>query len=113
MIAVVVSDAGSLEGLGSVASLGVLALLGRSLGSGAVVSEAVVSEALAFEVVLSLELALLVGVIGVAARGSNLAGVFTCGGGCGALSEALGTRIGTALIGSKETLSWLLDLPVK
>ncbi len=111
---VLTSDADSLEAVGSVASLG------RSLGSGIVVSEAVLSEVGLSEAVLSvagsLELAVLgvvllevglvlVGLVGVAARGSNLAGTLTGAGGCGALSEALGTRIGTALIGSKDTLS--------
>ena len=103
------SDAGSLlEVLGSVASLGVVASLGRSLGSGTVVSEAVVSETVVSEVPASLELAVPAGVEGVTARGLSGSGVLTAAGGCGVLSEALGTRIGTACIGSKATLSWLL-----
>lgn len=113
MMSVAVLEAGSLEVLGSVASLGVAASLGRSLGSGNVVSEAAVScccvdaslELAVLEDVLLEVTVLRVDVGGVTARGPNLSGVRDLAGGCGALSEALGTRIGTARIGSRATLS--------
>lgn len=118
MMSVAVLEAGSLEVLGSVASLGVAASLGRSLGSGNVVSEVAVScccvdaslelavlEDVLLEDVLLEVTVLLVDVGGVTARGPNLSGVRDLASGCGALSEALGTRIGTARIGSRATLS--------
>ena len=113
MKSVAVLEAGSLEVLGSVASLGVAASLGRSLGSGNVVSEVAVScccvdaslELAVLEDVLLEVTVLPVDVGGVTARGPNLSGVRDLAGGCGALSEALGTRIGTARIGSRATLS--------
>ena len=108
-VALLASAGGLLEVLGSVASLGVAASLGRSLGSGTSLSGAVVSGA----VVLLEVAALLAGAEGVTARGVNLSGVRKLAGGCGALSEALGTRIGTAWIGSRATLSWLADERVK
>ena len=107
-LSLVMASAGGVslpEVLGSVASLGVVALLGRSLGSGTLLFAGSV---LPLEGSL-FSAALLAGVVGVAARGSNLSGTLTAAGGCGLLSEALGTRIGTAWIGSKATLSWLLD----
>ena len=109
-VALLASAGGLLEVLGSVASLGVAASLGRSLGSGTALSEAVVSCAMVSGAVVLLEVAaLLADAEGVAARGFNLSGVRKLAGGCGALSEALGTRIGTAWIGSRATLSWLAN----